>query len=142
VPIEGDSISYRTGACFGACPVFSVTVRPDGSGTFTGERFTAATGEHRFRLSAAEYEAFAARLAPARPESGAVRYAPDNKALCPLWATDHPSVEVTWTRAIGDAQSLYFYYGCRSPETEAVGKAVGNATDAIPALAALIGERP
>ncbi|NWO68033.1 DUF6438 domain-containing protein, partial [Escherichia coli] len=76
---ESDSIRYETGACFGRCPIYAVTVRPDGSGVFEGKRFTAVTGERAFKLSRAQYDAFAAKLAPYRPESGQVRYAPGEK---------------------------------------------------------------
>ncbi|MBX3563660.1 MAG: hypothetical protein KF730_03690 [Sphingomonas sp.] len=38
VAIEGDSIRYETSACFGACPIYVVTLRPDGTGTFEGKR--------------------------------------------------------------------------------------------------------
>ena len=140
LPIEGDSITYRTGACFGACPIYAVTVRPDGSGVFTGERFTAASGEHRFQLTPAQYRAFAARLAPYRPETGERRYAPGEPG-CEHAATDMPSVDVTWTRAIGDSQHLYYYFGCRMDENDAMRDAIGRAADELP-IQALIGERP
>ncbi|HEY0326511.1 MAG TPA: DUF6438 domain-containing protein, partial [Allosphingosinicella sp.] len=45
IPIESESISYETGPCFGACPVYRVTVSPDGTGTVEGRRVTAVTGE-------------------------------------------------------------------------------------------------
>lgn len=140
VPIEGDSIRYETGACFGRCPIYAVTVRPDGTGMFEGKRFTAVTGEKAFKLSSAQYNAFAAKLAPYRPASGQVRYAPGEKNCEPA-ATDMPSVDVTWTRAIGDSQGLYFYYGCLAEKNRALGQALGDAVEALP-IQALIGERP
>ena len=141
MPVEADSITYETGPCFGACPVYSVTVRPDGTGMFTGKRFTAVTGERAFTLTRAQYEAFAAKLAPYRPESGEVRYAPDNRQLCPNMATDMPSVDVTWTRAIGDSQHLHVYYGCVMQDHDAMKQALGEAADGLP-IQDLIGERP
>ncbi len=140
VAIEGDSITYETGMCFGACPVYSVTVRPDGSGVFTGKRFTAVSGERAFTATRAQYEAFAAALAPYRPESGEVRYAP-GESRCTNAATDMPSVDVRWTRAIGDSQHLYYYFGCNLGEKRPIADALGHAPDALP-IAALIGERP
>ncbi|ATY32609.1 DUF6438 domain-containing protein [Sphingomonas psychrotolerans] len=139
VPIEGDSIRYETGPCFGRCPVYSVTVRPDGSGVFDGKRFTAVTGERSFTLSRAQYEAFAARLAPYRPASGEVRYA-HGEANCTNAPTDMPSVDVRWTRAIGDSQGLYFYLGCRRGN-EAVAEALGGAVELLP-IEPMIGPRP
>jgi len=140
VPIEGDSIRYETGPCFGACPVYAVTVRPDGTGVFEGRRFTAVTGTRSFRLTRAQYDAFAARLAPYRPASGEMRYA-RGEANCRQVATDMPSVEVTWTRAIGDSQRLYFYYGCDMERNRAMAEALGHAPDALP-IHDLVGEHP
>lgn len=140
VAIESDSIRYETGPCYGRCPVYSVTVRPDGTGVFEGKRFTAVTGERAFRLTSAQYDAFAAKLAPYRPESGQVRYAPGEKNCEPA-ATDASSVDVTWTRAIGDSQGLYFYYGCRAEKNRPLGQALGEAVEGLP-IHDLIGERP
>lgn len=140
VPIEADSIRYETGPCFGRCPVYAVTVRPDGTGVFQGKRFTAVSGEKAFRLTPAQYRAFEAKLAPYRPASGQVRYAPGEKNCQPA-ATDMPSVDITWTRAIGDSQALYFYYGCLAEKNRPIGQALGDAVEALP-IQALIGERP
>src|SRR3546814_1765112 len=71
--------------CFGACPVYTVTVSPDGQGVFAGKRFTAVTGERTFALPRDAYDRFAAALAPYRPESGEVRYemGSDNCGMAP-----------------------------------------------------------
>jgi len=140
MPIEGDAITLETGPCFGRCPVYAVTVRPDGTGIFTGKRFTSVTGEKAFKLTRAQYDAFAARLAPYRPKSGEVRYAP-GEPNCAHAATDLPSVGVTWTRAIGDRQHLYFYFGCNMGGNQAMRDALGNAPDLLP-IDALVGPRP
>ncbi|WP_404337023.1 DUF6438 domain-containing protein [Sphingomonas sp. MMS12-HWE2-04] len=133
------SITYETGPCFGRCPVYAVMVRPDGTGVFEGKRFTAVTGERKFTLSKAEYDAFAARLEPYRPATGEVRY-DMGTPNCGNAPTDMPSVEVRWTRAIGDAQKLHFYYGCRR-DNAAMADALGGAAELLP-IAALIGPRP
>lgn len=140
IPIEGDSITYETGPCFGACPIYSVTIRPDGSGVFTGKRFTAVTGEREFKLTPGQYKAFADRIAPYRPASGEVRYVQGEKN-CEQVATDLPSVDITWTRAIGDSQKLYYYFGCDMEKNQAMSEALGDAPDELP-LEELIGPRP
>jgi hypothetical protein len=140
VAIESDSITYTTGACFGRCPVFSVTVRPDGSSVFKGERFTAVTGEKAFQLTPAQYEDFAKRLAPYRPESGEAIYAP-GQPLCKEVATDLPGVDIRWTRAIGDSQHLYYYFGCDMTKNRAMADALGGAVELLP-IEDMIGERP
>lgn len=140
IPIEGDSITYATGPCHGFCPVYSVTVRPDGSGVFDGKQHTAVSGERRFTLTRAQYDAFAHRLAPYRPETGTVRY-DQGEPLCQQWATDLPSVDIRWTRAIGDSQNLYYDFGCDRAKTQAMRDALGGAVETLP-IAELIGPRP
>ena len=124
-PIE--SLSYETGPCFGACPVYRVTVNRDGSGLFEGRRFTAVTGSRSFRMTPGQFEAFVRQLAPLRPLHGEVRYAGES---CATVATDLPSAEVTWQSAGGDRQLLYFYYGCDMEKNRAIAERL----DAAPAL--------
>jgi hypothetical protein len=129
VAIESDSISYETGPCFGACPVFKVSVSPDGSGTFEGRRHTAVTGERRFRITPAQYRAFAAHLAPLRPAEGTVRLSGE---ACRQIATDMPSAEVTWFSQIGNSQGYYFYYGCDMEKNQAIAERLRRAPSLLP----------
>ena len=101
--------------------------------------FTAVTGERNFALSKSQNEAFAAKLAPYRPVSGEVRYEMGS-ANCGNAPTDMPSVDIRWTRAIGDSQALHFYYGCRG-KNAAMADALGHASELLP-IQDLIGERP
>jgi len=123
------SISYETGPCFGACPVYMVTVNSDGSGTFEGRRFTAVEGQRSFRISRAEYDALVAHLDPIRPARGSVRYSGET---CEQMATDLPSAEVTW-RMLGDgADQLYFYYGCDMEKNRAIAERLNAVPDLLP----------
>jgi hypothetical protein len=128
-----DSVSYETGPCFGACPVYRVTVNRDGQGLFEGRRFTAVTGERRFSVTPAQFRAFVARLAPLRPASGERRYAGE---ACETMATDLPSAEITWRAA--DLQSLYFYFGCDMERNRAIAERLRSAPDLLP-IAGMIG---
>ena len=129
IAIESESISYETGPCFGACPVYRVTVSPDGSGTFEGRRFTAVTGERSFRITPDQYRAFAAQLAPLRPAEGSVRMSGE---ACRQMATDLPSAEVTWFSQIGNSQSYYFYYGCDMERNRAIADRLTRAPQLLP----------
>ncbi|MBA17560.1 MAG: hypothetical protein CMN73_14595 [Sphingomonas sp.] len=140
IATESESISYETSPCFGRCPVYRVTVRPDGTGVFVGERFTQVEGEQAFTLTPQQYEAFKAKLAPYRPETGERRIAPGTPE-CKLAATDLPRVSVQWTRPIGDSQSLYFYYGCDMEKNATMAQALGDAVDLLP-IEAMIGAQP
>lgn len=129
VAIESDSISYETGPCFGACPVFRVSVSPDGSGVFEGRQHTAVRGERAFRITPAQYRAFAAHLAPLRPAEGSVRLSGE---ACRQMATDLPSAEVTWFSQIGNSQSYYFYFGCDMERNAAIAERLRSAPALLP----------
>jgi hypothetical protein len=135
VAIESDSIAYETGPCFGACPMYRVSVSPDGSGTFEGRRFTAVTGTRTFRVTPAQYRAFAAHLAPLRPAEGAVRLSGE---ACASQATDLPSAEVTWFSQIGNSQSFYLDFGCDMDRNRAAADRLRTAPGLLP-IGALIG---
>jgi hypothetical protein len=134
-----ESISYETGPCFGACPVYVVTVRSDGSGMFEGKRFTAVSGQRSFRVTPDQFRAFADRLAPLRPASGIVRYS--GAPLCRGMATDLPSADVKWRTRGGGEQELYFYYGCDMEAKRAMAERLGSAPDLLP-IASFIGGQP
>ena len=125
-PVE--TIVFETGPCFGACPVYRVTVNSGGDGTFEGRRFTALTGSRPFRATPAQYRAFARQLEPLRPASGTVRYAGD---ACASMATDLPSTEVTWRSRRG-TQSLYFYHGCDMQRNRAIAERLTAAPGLLP----------
>ena len=133
-----ESITYETGACFGACPVYTVTVRSDGSGLFEGRRFTAVTGRRTFRVTPGQYRAFVAQLAPLRPRRGVARYW--GPPLCSGMATDQASADVKWDMHDGGGRELSFYYGCDMGARQAMVERLGNAPDLLP-IGAFIGRR-
>ena len=124
-----ETISYETSPCFGACPVFKVTVKSDGTGVFEGRRFTAVEGIRRFRVTPGQYRAFAARLAPVRPASGTVSYSGEN---CENIATDLPSVDVTWTSARREVRHLSFYHGCDMEKNRPIAERLQSAATLLP----------
>ena len=132
---EVESIVYETGPCFGACPVYRLTVSSDGSGLFEGRRFTTVTGERRFTVTPAQYRAFVRQLEPLRPESGERLYSGE---ACDMMATDLPSADVKWRAAGGAEQHLYFYYGCDMERNRAIGERLRAAPDLL-AIGDLIG---
>lgn len=132
----GEEISYATAPCFGTCPVYRVTVRSDGTGGFTGERFTAATGTRAIAVPRDAYRRFAAALAPYRP-AGERLVAPGG-ADCADAPTDLPSIDVRW-RGADSEHHLRFYKGCRRGNA-ALAAALEQAPAALP-IGALIGRR-
>lgn len=137
--IEGEAIRYATGACFGTCPVYAVTIRPDGSGTFEGERFTAVTGTRPFQATPDAYRRFAAVLAPYKPEDAERRYEPGSALCGTAMVSDMPSVDVAWAEASGAAHRLHYYYGCGTAN-RAMAEALRKAPESLP-IAEFIGKR-
>jgi hypothetical protein len=123
-----ESISFETGPCFGACPVYRVTVNSEGGGTFEGRRFTAVTGTRSFRATPEQFRAFAARLAPLRPASGERRLTGD---ACEMMATDQPTTDVTW-RSAASEQKFYFYYGCDMEKNRPIAERLDAAPGLLP----------
>jgi len=127
-PAAVESISFETGPCFGACPVYKVVVRSDGSGEFEGRRFTAVTGTRTFTVSPGQYRAFARQLVPLRPASGKVSYSGDS---CRSMATDLPSASIEWSGGRG-IQSIYFYFGCDMAKNVDIANRISGAPDLLP----------
>ena len=134
-----ETIIYETGPCFGACPVYRVTVRADGNGIFEGRRFTAVEGRRSFELAPGQFRALAAHLASVRPARASVRYAGE---ACGTMANDLQSAEVTWLTRFSE-QSLYFYFGCDMERNRALAERLRAVPGLLP-IAELIGgrERP
>jgi hypothetical protein len=133
-----ETIRYETSPCFGACPVYVVTVSSDGGGTFEGKRFTAVTGERAFTVTPAQFAEFRRQLAPFRPTDGERRIA-SGEADCGSMITDQPSAAVTWSGGDAPPASLSLYYGCTAPDLAAMKTALRSAPEALP-IAAYIGK--
>jgi len=55
-----NKISLQRTACFGVCPVYTVSIYPDGLVEFHGERFVASTGDHTASVSPDNFQRLAA----------------------------------------------------------------------------------
>ncbi len=130
------SLTYATTPCHGFCPVYTVTVAADGAGVFTGTRNTTVLGERRFTATPAQVAAFFNGLQPYLPVGELLLAGPD---ACKSYATDLPSVDVTWTGGTGSGH-LLFDYGCDRTEHRALADALRAAPQALP-IADLIGKR-
>jgi Domain of unknown function (DUF6438) len=130
-----ETIVYRTGPCMGGCPIYAVTVRSDGIARFEGINFTAVRGIRNFRVTAAQYRAFANNLAPIRPARGSIDYR--NGDHCRIMATDMDSAAVTWEGRRG-TQRLDYYYGCDMERNRALARRLRAAPGLLP-IGAFIG---
>ena len=106
-----DTIRFSAGPCFGFCPVYSVTVKPDGASLLTPERNTAVPGETRFTVAPSQYRRLRESVAAFRPKTGSeMRIGPGEN--CERVATDLPEYRIVWTQQGQDDTQLSFYSGC------------------------------
>lgn len=130
------SVTYAMTPCHGFCPVYSVTLDANGAGVFTGTRNTAVLGERRFTASAQQVADFIGRLQPYLAVGETLLAGPET---CKLYATDLPSVDITWVGDGGTGHLLYDY-GCDREANHALAEALRGAPQALP-ITDLIGKR-
>lgn len=137
-PTASDHISMTRGPCFGACPIYTVTVWGDGRVRFEGDRFVAQTGEH---TKTVDPEAVAALFAAA-DSLGFHRLpgdiTPANEQVCGASWTDMPSAETTIIRAGRGIHTVNHYHGC--PKAPEALTAFENRIDAVAGTAEWISE--
>ncbi len=97
-------VTIERGPCFGACPVYKLSVLADGAATYDGIQFVDVEGNQTARLTAEEVRAFADAVVEADFFHLADRYE--------VQITDLPSITVTVTMD-GRTKSVYHYgLGC------------------------------
>lgn len=100
-------ILVSVGPCFGFCPVYDVTVFPDGTIDFAGQRHTTVLGARRGNAGAAVYRRLLADLSPFRPAAGATA-----QVECDAAISDTPSYTITWTEPDGRRTTATHQGGC------------------------------
>lgn len=103
---SGDFIRFERGPCYGHCPVYTATLTPDDKVRLK----QASDGEQQLRSRVA-FNTVKAVLLRLQFFRLAERYEPSNKKLCPQYATDHPSSQIT-ARLNGHYHQVYHYHGC------------------------------
>lgn len=103
------SVSLERGACFGTCPMYTVTVGTDGAVRFKGTRFVSDTTEQKTKV-APESVAGLRRQIDGAGFSALPNYVNGEQA-CGRWHTDAPRVTMTVTD--GDKTHTVIHdYGC------------------------------
>jgi len=59
---EDFNVMMHKGACFGSCPVYTLTIDNQGNATYDGERFTEKVGKHKMKIKKSELQAIAKQL--------------------------------------------------------------------------------
>ncbi|HEU5041658.1 MAG TPA: DUF6438 domain-containing protein [Gemmatimonadales bacterium] len=103
-------VALERGPCFGACPVYSLTITAGGQVRFVGTRYTAQAGEATATIPAERVDSLLTELGEGGYFEFAEVYEPGAPA-CGRSATDSPSAT---TRVVldGRTKEIRHYYGC------------------------------
>jgi len=110
-----DYVTLSKSPCFGACPVYDITLQGDGRVTYHGGRFTKLQGQHSATYSAGRFLEVLSMLEMRGFADFDDAY---TRETCQPWATDHPTVTVE-LKSGGLTKKLVWYTGCRGLEERA-----------------------
>ena len=103
-------ITLERTVCFGACPIYKLTIFSDGRVDYQGIRFVKRMGKASSRISRAQLEQLVAEFTNNDYFKLDDSYTPGAKG-CPQAATDMPSAitSLTWR---GKTKTVNHYHGC------------------------------
>jgi acetamidase/formamidase len=107
---DSDSITLQRTACFGACPIYKVTIAADGTVTFEGERFVKTEGIAKDRVGTADFRKLVSEFEKIDYSSLPDQFTPGTPQ-CPRMITDLPSANTSLTLN-GRTKSVAHYHGC------------------------------
>lgn len=104
------SVQLGRTECYGKCPVYTVTVQPDGRVQFAGTKNTKVTGPAEDTLSREKLDELAAEINKADIFAFKDSYTPDS-GNCPSKATDSPTVRIL-VESGSRRKAILHYHGC------------------------------
>lgn len=102
-----ETIIVSVGPCFGFCPVYDVTVSPNGRIRFVGKRNTAVLGERTRDAGRTAFRLLTNDLARFRPATGSA-----TAVECEAAVSDTSAYTLTWTNAGGISTTATVQSSC------------------------------
>ncbi len=114
----GDAVVVLSeGECEQTCPVYDMTLHPDGSYALNGVKFVKSTGVSEGNLGADAFKAAETALT----EAGFWALPPNQtSAVSENCHSGAPTVNVTWRNDAGKQKSVAYTAGCGGPEMKNV----------------------
>ena len=125
---EVRAVTFRSGACYGPCPVFEYRIDREGAAVFEGENFTAVKGERDAPGGRETFQRILATLAPVRPADGDLAI---DRETCRRIATDMITYTVVWDTDTGE-QRLSYNTGCADARFQEVKDALAEVRAMLP----------
>ncbi|NVJ97109.1 MAG: hypothetical protein HWE25_03095 [Alphaproteobacteria bacterium] len=130
-----DYVKISRSPCFGACPVYELTLFGDGRQSFYGTRFTKVSGQQNGQASAGRFLDVVSELELRGFSSFKENY---TRETCKTWATDHPSVTIE-VRYGDMRKTVNWYTGCRGFDDRAALERTVEALETIMAVETFVG---
>lgn len=115
---NADYVWLEEGPCFGSCPVYRMTLYPDGQYVLMGERFTEGEGRSDNKPSEDSFDRAKEALSAANFMELPEDITTNNPEACPNAPTDHATVEITVGRNDGFYRTMRYYLGCQHDVAE------------------------
>ncbi|WP_369935920.1 DUF6438 domain-containing protein [Xanthomonas tesorieronis] len=126
------SVTMHRSACFGTCPVYTVTAKSDGSVSFDGERDVKVKGKSQGSIAKSDYDYLALSIKRLQFSTWNDQYHFEKDGCKSVW-TDNPSVDIVVATQTGKKHVSY-YYGCRgfalASKIDLLSKIIDDVTDA------------
>lgn len=124
------SLKMKRSGCYGRCPVYDLTVQPDGEIIFEGKNWTETVGKADDKLSEEQLENLVLEIEKANFFSLENVYDWDS-GNCPELASDMPGVNLT-INLNGKEKTINHYHGCFDKDNSSAGKPVNIAERIFP----------
>ncbi len=109
-PIAFDTVVMHRSACYGFCPVYTITISSSGKVEFSGEQHVAAVGDFTKQIELSEIRRLSKSIGDADFFQLREQYRYESDG-CTEWWTDNPTVDIVVIA--GDRQHrVSYYYGC------------------------------
>ena len=101
-------LTLKRTACYGTCPIYEVTLEPNNTVTFVGERFVAETGEHTTSIDAEASRELLSKFDAA----GFLDLPAGMEKECGTFVTDVPGIVLSFRRE-NKSRTVEDLSGCR-----------------------------
>jgi hypothetical protein len=111
------AIVLSEGPCLGTCPVYDITLHPNGAYLLNSTRFVKGTGVSEGNIGAEAYTAAEKVLTDASFWTVKPKQTMETLSTC---HTDAPTTKITWRTAEGKEKTLEYNAGCGVREMQAL----------------------
>lgn len=115
---EITEVQLEQGPCFGFCPIYTITLKPDLSYDFQPRDYTRVKSRKVGTVRQDQWQTVEDAINEADFFALPADITPNNQYACPQSPTDMPSAIVTVNLSDGTSHSVTYYHGCWNAQME------------------------